>query len=429
MPLSRYCKLIHHHEDRERGMLFSTRTAAVACVSPEVIQDIEQNKLSEDEKGTLSELALFTESAETEKGELRGFIEDLNNRNRAFNAIVVLNLNCNLACTYCFEGSRKGKYYLSAETADDFIDFIKSDHVEGKDEINLIFYGGEPLLSMDMIIRISENIRSIAGPRGIQFGFSLITNGTLLTPRVVEKLKPLGLKAASVTLDGPQEVHDAFRPFRSGKGSFDVITGNMKDIRSMIDVQVGGNFTRGSYRQFPRLLDYLLSTGLTPDDISAVRFDPVINESSQYALPDFHDGCNSMDEPWLIDAGLSLRDEILRRGYRTPKIMPSPCFMEFKDSVVVNYDGSLYKCPGLIGRKSCCVGDVKSGLLDYQESHALDNWKNEECLECVYLPLCFGGCRYMQQVRNGTMRGTNCRKEYFDRTLNDLITQDIKYDL
>ena len=89
-------------------MLFSTRTAAVACVSPEVIQDIEQNKLSEDEKGTLSELALFTESAETEKGELRGFIEDLNNRNRAFNAIVVLNLNCNLACTYCFEGSRKG---------------------------------------------------------------------------------------------------------------------------------------------------------------------------------------------------------------------------------------------------------------------------------------------------------------------------------
>jgi uncharacterized protein len=197
----------------------------------------------------------------------------------------------------------------------------------------------------------------------------------------------------------------------------------------MTAVQIGGNYTQEHFREFPRLLDDLMAAGLTPERIHVVKFDPVMNESSEFAPTDFHDGCESNNEPWISDAALFLREEVLRRGYRTPKITPSMCFVEFKDSLVVNYDGALYKCPGLIGREQFCVGDLEQGLIDYRDSHGLDAWKNEKCLECAYLPLCFGGCKYIKAMRDGTMQGIHCQKEYFDRTLCALVTQDIRYDL
>jgi uncharacterized protein len=429
MNLSKYCILHRYPEDRGLITLFSTRTTSAVAVTREVIKDIEKGSLPKEERKTLLSEGLLVKDACEEKQEMLRFVYDLNAGSDTFDAVVVLNLDCNLACKYCFEGSRKGKHYLSAETADDFIDFIQSNGLEGKDEISLIFYGGEPLLSTDMIVRISEKITAITDGRGIDYAFALITNGTLLTPRNVEKLKPLGLKGASVTLDGPKDVHDAFRPFKSGNGSFDAIVENIRNVCELIDVQIGGNYTQDYYREFPRLLDHFLDSGLTPDNISQIRFDPVVNDSSEFAPPDFHDGCMSANEPWLIEAGIFLREEILKRGFRTQEIAPAVCMIERCDHVVVNFDGSLYKCPGLIGRKEFCVGDVKTGLRDYSLTHCLGNWKNEECLACSYLPLCFGGCRYMKLLQDGNINGVNCRKEYFDKTLAQFVAQDIKYDL
>ena len=409
--------------------MFSTSTMAVVDVAHEVIQDIENNRLPKREGKTLEDLGFLVKSAEAEQRELLGFIEDFNARTTSFNAVVVLDLDCNLACAYCFEGARKGKFYMSAETADHFVDFVRSGDLDGKDEINVVFYGGEPLLSMDIILRISKKLRTFAGKNKLKFGFSFITNGTLLTRRVVEKLKPLGLKTAGVTLDGPKEVHDLFRPFKTGKGSFDVIVKNIQEVCSLIDVQVCGNFTRDHYHEFPRLLDHFIEKGITPDRISSVDFNPVISERSEFAPPDFHDGCMSTSEPWLSEATVFLREEILKRGFHTRELLPSVCAIERRNSVIVNFDGTLYKCPGLIGRKDFCVGDLKGGLIDCHKSHALDNWKNETCLSCSYLPLCFGGCRYMKLVREGNMRGVDCKKKYLDVILEKLVLQDVKYGL
>jgi len=429
MDLSGYCTLHQHPEDSGLITLFSTRETSVVDVTPDVIKDIEKGALTGKERKILVSEGFLVESAHEEKQEMLHHFEDLNDENMAFNAVVVLNLDCNLACKYCFEGSRKGKFYMSAENADSFVDFVKSGDLKDKDEINVVFYGGEPLLSMDLIVHISEKLRAVAKSKKMRYSCSLITNGTLLNPRNVKKLKLLGLKSASVTLDGPRDVHNAFRPFKSGKGSFEAIVKNIRDVCRLIDIQLGGNYTRENYRDFPRLLDYFLDTGLTPDMISFVKFDPVINESSEFAPPDFHDGCMSMNEPWLIEASMFLREEILKRGFRAQEVAAAVCMMELRDNLVVNYDGTLYKCPGLIGRKDCRVGDLKGGLIDYRRSHALDNWKNEECLACSYLPLCFGGCRYMKLLQDGNMNGVNCRKEYFDKTLAQFVAQDIKYDL
>ncbi len=282
---------------------------------------------------------------------------------------------------------------------------------------------------MESIVRISEKIRAFAEEKGILYSFSLVTNGVLLTPRVVERLAPLGLIGAKVTLDGPEHIHNLFRPFKSGKGSFDVIVRNLKETADMIRLQIGGNYTREYYRQFPLLLDHLADSGLTPARVPLVKFDPVVKESNEFAPPDFHDGCGSINDPWIAEASLYLREEILRRGYLTQKITPSPCVMAHDDSIVMNYDGAFYKCPGLIGRENCRVGDVRNGLTGSRESLGLEDWKNEQCLECAYLPLCFGGCKHMKLVRDGDMRGIDCKKQYFDRTLGELVAQDIRYNL
>jgi uncharacterized protein len=429
MKLSRYAQVYPHAEDKESVILFSAKRASAVLVPAGLVEDIEKGGLTEEERDTLTGLGLLANSEEEEKQEMLGFIRELNDLDKTLKFTVVLNFDCNLGCKYCFEGARKGKFYLSDETADQFIDFVRRSDWSTKEAINITFYGGEPLLSTDRIAGLSEEISSFAKQKNLKFSFSLVTNGTLLTPDVVGRLAPLGLKSAKVTLDGPKEVHDSFRPFTSGKGSFDVIVRNIKDVCDLTVVQIGGNYTKDHYREFPRLLDHLMDTGITPDKVSLIKFDPVVKENGKSALPDFNDGCSSLDEPWLIDAALYLREEILRRGYRTAGITPSPCIIQMNSSLVVNYDGVLYKCPALIGRKNCSVGELKGGLIDCRTSHSLEAWKNEECLACGYLPLCFGGCKYMLLLSTGGMNGVNCRKRYLDRTLCGFVSQDIKYDL
>ncbi len=429
MALSRYCNIYIHPEDNRRTTLFSTSTMEMTDVSSELDQDIKRGNLTAKNRKNLASKGFLVKSIADEKREMLGFMNKLNALNDTFRAVVVLNLDCNFACKYCFEGTRKGKFYMSADTADRFVDFVKSVDLKGKKEIEVVFYGGEPLLSMDIIIQISKKLRLFARSKRKKYSFFFISNGSLLTTDRVRKLKPIGLTGASITLDGPREVHDAFRPFKTGKGSFDAIVNNIKKVCKSIDILIGGNYTQSNYREFPRFLDYLLDAGLDPKKISLVRFDPVFNESKAFGPPDFHGGCKSFDEPWLFDAGIFLREEILKRGFRTQELAYQFCLIEHDHDVVVNYDGTLYKCPCLVGRKEYCVGSIETGLSGSCRSHYRDNWKNEKCLACSYLPLCFGGCRYMKLLEKGTMKGISCRKNYFDKTLAHFVRQDMQYGL
>ena len=393
-----------------------------------MLQDIEKDNLSEEERTALADLG-FLVKHEDERIEMLGFVDELNSLNKKVGAVIVMNLDCNLACKYCFEGTRKGKHYLTKETAGQLIEFIKKMVKHDTEEIVITFYGGEPFLSIGLVIYISEELKVFAESRGKKYSFIFITNGTLLQPDTVAKLVSLGLKSITVTLDGPKEVHDFFRPFKTGRGSFERIFQNLRDVSGMLDIQIGGNFVKDNYSDFPKLLDYMIGNDLTPEKISAVRFESVTNETEGIAPPDFHDGCISVNEPWLFEAGLFLREEILKRGFKTPPITPIVCMVEIRGGLVINYDGSIYQCVGLLGREEYKTGDIKTGIKDYSTSHNLDKWKNEKCLDCTYLPLCFGGCRYMKLVRDGNMDGVDCKKPYFDATLETLVKQDIRYGL
>jgi uncharacterized protein len=428
MQTSRYLKTYPYEERPSCLLLYSTKKASIILLKEESYKAIEKGTLPMSDEAMLSRLGMIVPHREGERQAMLGLLDELNTKNTGFNIITVLNLDCNFACIYCFEGGMKGRLYMSNETAELLIDFIK-DRFRNKKSLNIDFYGGEPLLSTGLIKSLSQAMRSFTENKGASYSFTLVTNGSLLTERIVEELASIGLKSAKITIDGPKKNHDIFRPFKTGSGTFDVIIRNIKEASGVIKIQIGGNYTHENYRDFPRLLDYMLEEGLTPDKISTVKFDPIIKTEGDFALPDFREGCESINEPWLFEASLFLREEILKRGFNTSKIRPSPCMIEIQDDIVVNFDGTIYKCPGLIGWKSFEVGDLKTGIKDYKQSYNTDVWKRQECLECEYLPLCFGGCRYMKLLRHGKIDDVDCRKPYFDATLEAFIKQDIKYRL
>jgi uncharacterized protein len=416
-------------DNPQRVLLFSTRTLAKLLVPVAVLRAAEEGSLTPKEQDILSRNGfLVADPAEERREVLRAIDEAEKRGGRAF-LMAVMNLDCNLACTYCYEGGQRGHHFMTPQTADLLVRYAEENFLERGTDVTIDFYGGEPLLSLELIRDISRRLRSTAQQTGRGYNFNLVTNGTLLTGAVAAELLPLGLRSARVTIDGPPEIHNAYRPFVSGAGSFDVIVRNLREASAFIKPGIGGNYTRDTYRQFPRLLDVLADEGLAPDKVAYVMFAPVTETLGKHLMPEFSEGCVSADEPWLVEAALFLREEILRRGYFTPKVAPTVCMIEYRDNLVIHHDGTLYKCPAFIGTAGLAVGDLKTGLRDYTDSHNLNVWKTDVCLDCAYLPLCFGGCRLLKLLRDGAIDGVECRAASLDATLEELILQDLRYSV
>ena len=425
MHLSNYLKIYPSPDSPGHLLLYSTRRCSVVRVPEKKLRQIEEGTLPEADQATLARLGILVPDPAAEREELLGRFAEANRLSKKFHAIVVLNLDCNLACPYCFEEGVRVGSYMSQETADALVAMIEREQLARGRQVSLDFYGGEPLLSRDLIASIAARLKNSSEEKGLPFSFALITNGTLLARPVAEELKGLGLKGVKVTLDGPREVHDRSRPFASSIGSsFDAIVRNLRTVWDVVDLQLGGNFTRKNSPEFPRLLDYLISVGLTPEKFKTVQFNPVMKTIGGAALPDFRTGCDCANEDWLVEAALYLREETLRRGFTVPKPGPAGCMVEFANDLVVNIDGAIYKCPAFVGREGFAVGDLHTGITCVGAAYGPDVWKKPECLECSYLPQCFGGCRFLKFVRDGNIAGVDCWKPFLDATLEECIRQD-----
>ena len=419
MRLSKYAKTYAY--GKNRVILWSCLTTAAAAVDKAVLTGIKKGNLPENEERTLAELGFITGDLEKEREIAHRFIENSNNAKKRLNILAVLNLDCNLACKYCFEKDIKGMFYMGDDTAGRLLEFISS-RLSDKKELAISFYGGEPLLGLGLLKRLARDAGRIAREKGVEFGFTLVTNGTMLTRKVVDELVPLGLRGAKVTLDGPKDTHDLYRPFKSGRGSFDSIFKNMMYASRKIKIGVGGNFDKQSFRRFPALLDYMLDKGLTPGRIHSVKFDPIV-EAGYFCNAG---ACEFLLEKWFIRASVMLRKEILKRGFKTADIKPSACSIHSKDFFVVNHDGGLYKCPAFLGNERFRTGSLAEGITEYEAMYDLGAWKNKKCLNCEYLPLCYGGCKYIRFLRTGGAGGVECKKEFLDKVLESFVKQEIK---
>ncbi|SJZ65978.1 uncharacterized protein SAMN02745119_01282 [Trichlorobacter thiogenes] len=423
MPLSRYAISFPDPQRPGFTILYSTRKGSLVRVSEQLLTAITNNTLTDEERATLQQLQLWTNDLDAERSEMAAIVDHTNSHAPLFSATVVLTLACNLACPYCFEEPFRDGQEMTEETGRVLVDYLIRNHLDQGRNVELRFYGGEPLMATTRLKEIATPLLAAAANAGKTFSFSLVTNATLLTRAMVEELLPLGLKSAIITLDGPPEIHDQQRPFVSGKGSFKTIIDNLAAVYDLVTIKPGGNFTRDNYRCFPEMLDLLLEAGIDPSRLGPVQFSPIHPKSGLF---DPHAAaCVLPNEPWLIEANLFLREEILRRGFAMDKLQMGICMIDLEQTLVVNYDGSLYKCPSLMGWPEFCVGTLAEGVSDYQESHRLDIWKNDECLDCAYLPICFGGCRLLTLQKNGAIDTVECHRPMLDASLERLVLQDL----
>src|SRR5690606_20415078 len=94
--------------------------------------------------------------------------------------------------------------------------------------VSIGWYGGEPLLESERVLRISRFLRSVSESYGHSFRGSIVTNGVLLSPSICDALISSGVTSAQVTIDGPHDIHNIRRPLRAGSGdSYSTIIRNI----------------------------------------------------------------------------------------------------------------------------------------------------------------------------------------------------------
>ena len=133
---------------------------------------------------------------------------------------------CNIDCTYCYYlhkeellGS-KSKFQITDEILETHI----KQYIEGQDRDEVVFswQGGEPtLLGLEFFHKVVELEQKYKKP-GQRIENDLQTNGTLLNEEWGAFLKQHGF-LVGLSIDGPQELHDAYRVTKEGKPTFDKV--------------------------------------------------------------------------------------------------------------------------------------------------------------------------------------------------------------
>lgn len=134
-------------------------------------------------------------------------------------------LACNMACAYCYESEKKSK--MKPEVVSSLINFVRK-RADSLQHVDICWYGGEPLLALDVIEEITNELLRLGKEKGFRYSSSMISNGYLLTPEVADKLVQLKVSVVQITIDGPARMHNQKRPLKNGRESFDRIIENIQ---------------------------------------------------------------------------------------------------------------------------------------------------------------------------------------------------------
>ena len=130
---------------------------------------------------------------------------------------------CNLNCAYCF--ASQGNYHgeravMSYEVGKQALDFLM-DHSGTRHNLEVDFFGGEPLMNWQVVKDLVAYARSVEKERGKNFRFTLTTNGMLIDDDVIDFANK-EMHNVVLSLDGRKEVHDRYRVDYAGKGSWEI---------------------------------------------------------------------------------------------------------------------------------------------------------------------------------------------------------------
>lgn len=324
--------------------------------------------------------------------------------------------DCNLACKYCFAG--KGEYdgpkgLMSFETGKRALDFLVEKSGTRKN-LEVDFFGGEPLLNWEVCKKLVEYGRSIEKEHGKNFRFTLTTNGVLVNDEVIDFCnREMGNVVLS--LDGRKETHDRLRTTCNGKGSYDLIVDKFKkfaNARNQADYYMRGTYTHYN-TDFSKDIIHMADLGFKELSIEPVVSDP----TEPYALKE-------NDLPILKEQYEILADEMLRR-YRNGNgftfyhymidLNSGPCIVKRisgcgvgTEYMAVTPNGELYPCHQFVGDEKFLLGDIWKGVTNtaiLDEFKGCNVYSHPECKDCFAKLYCSGGCAANAYHTTGSVNG------------------------
>jgi uncharacterized protein len=277
---------------------------------------------------------------------------------------------CNFRCKYCYESFEKGR--MSEAAADALSAAIR--RIAGSaDQFALSFFGGEPLLCSDLVLRFSREALEARASRDLPYGAIVTTNGHYLTPALFEQLLEVGVVAFQVTVDGDRRLHDRQRVTVKGEPTFDRIVGNL------LSMAASPHRFYCTVRCNARPEDQGRILALFDQDLKVLRGDPrftiswhgiwASDRQELSAAP--HPESSGEEEPpgcaaesvRPLDRFLFER-ELHERGLRTTAYagdlggLSGACYAGKPNWFVVGSDLTLYKCSVVFDREDNRVGKV-----------------------------------------------------------------------
>ncbi|MBQ3078340.1 MAG: thioether cross-link-forming SCIFF peptide maturase [Clostridia bacterium] len=323
---------------------------------------------------------------------------------------------CNLNCAYCF--ASQGKYQgeralMSFEVGKQALDFLM-DHSGSRTNLEVDFFGGEPLMNWDVVKRLVAYARSVEKERGKNFRFTLTTNGVLIDPEVIDFCNR-EMSNVVLSLDGRKEIHDRYRVDYQGRGSYDLIVPKFKelvDARGDVGYYMRGTFTHQN-PDFTKDVFHMADLGFTQ-----LSMEPVVS------APDDPAALTPKDIEVVKAEYELLATDMLRRQKEGKPITFYHYMLDLTDGpcvykrisgcgsgteyMAVTPWGDLYPCHQFVGEEQFKLGDIWQGVTNEAlrgEFRACNAYARPECDDCWARFYCSGGCAANAYHATGTIRG------------------------
>ncbi len=340
---------------------------------------------------------------------------------------LVLTHDCNLGCGYCYAGGKFGRHMMP-EVADAAVD-LAFDGPE--DEVQVSFFGGEPLLLWDQLVESAKRARARAAATGKRLVMSVTTNGTLLTAARADRLEEFGVYVG-LSIDGTRSAHDAGRPKMGGGSSFDdVYEGLSVLLRRGTPFETISVVTPANVGHLGDSIRWLLEVGVP-----------------RVALNPCYEAHFDDDDLALYGEGLRAGAEAMIECYRRGRVVSVTVFdnkilaalkgglaagdkcSRGVTSVAVAPSGNLYSCEREVGEDddpTFRVGHVQSGISPRPQS-CPPGPTNLECTDCEERTRCTSFCacaNYAETGQTNVAGGTQCWHERETARLADHLASTL----
>lgn len=256
-------------------------------------------------------------------------------------------------------------------------------------------------MNWEVVKQIVEYGRSKEKEYNKNFRFTMTTNGVLLNDEIMEYCNK-EMSNVVLSLDGRKEVNDKMRPFRNGKGSYELIVPKFQKfakLRENKDYYIRGTFTRENMDFAKDVLEF------ADLGFKSMSIEPVVAQAEEYYA------IREEDIPQILEEYDNLAVEYIKRhkegkGFNffhfNIDLQQGPCVAKRlagcgsgTEYLAVTPWGDFYPCHQFVGQDDYLLGNVDEGLLNTKvrdEFKLCNVYAKDKCQDCFARFYCSGGC-------------------------------------